>query len=382
MTARGRHLGRDALLGALALLTTAALAACGSEAQPSSDSATRAKPGARVTAVTVAKLDQPIALVPRSGDPDLWVAERRGVVRRLAVGAGGKLTVTGSPALDISSQTTSDVERGLLDIVFSPDGKTLYASYTDTDGDTRVDAYRVNGTTVDRASRKVLLAEKQPFPNHNGGNLEIGPDGRLWFGFGDGGAADDPDNRAQNPQTPLGKIVRVNPRGGKPEIVVSGVRNPWRFAFDTDGSLVIGDVGQNKTEEIDWLKPDQIEGANLGWSGYEGTTPYRSEPGRRPADAIGPVYEYSHADGNCSVTGGFVYHGAKLPQLRGRFLFADYCKGDLFALAPSASGKPNTARATDLKINVTSPISFGQDADGEPFVLSQTGAVVRLAPAD
>ncbi|MBX3286224.1 MAG: PQQ-dependent sugar dehydrogenase, partial [Actinobacteria bacterium] len=314
---------------ALALL----LGACGSDGSdgPSPTSATQApstsagadpdEPDdggapAPIEGVEAAKLAEPTFLLVRPGDDHLWVAERAGTVRRLAVSDGGRtLTPVGDPVLDVSDDTTTDAERGLLGLAFSADGDTLFVSRTNADGNTRLEAYDTTDDGVDASSRRVLLEVDQPFPNHNGGNVVLGPDGKLWFGLGDGGAGDDPGNRAQDPDELLGKVLRIDPDGGDPEIVVSGVRNPWRFSFDTDGSLWIADVGQNAVEEVDRLPAGEIEGANLGWSGYEGSEPYLDGDGRRPDDPVMPVFEYRHEDGNCSITGGFVYHGTALAGL-------------------------------------------------------------------
>src|SRR5690606_5321819 len=154
-------------------------------------------------------------------------------------------------------------------------------------------------------SRRVLLSVEQPFPNHNGGHVVVTPDDTLWLGLGDGGSADDPENRAQDPDTLLGKLVRVDTTGGEDhEIVASGLRNPWRFSFDPDGTGWIADVGQNECAAINRISADELPGANFGWSGYEGTEPYLDGDGRRPADPVMPVLTYSHDDGNCSITGG------------------------------------------------------------------------------
>jgi glucose/arabinose dehydrogenase len=332
-----------------------------------------------VEGVVAATAAEPTLMLVRPGDDHLWVAERAGTVRRLAVSDGGRtLTPAGEAVLDLRDDTSTDGERGLLGLAFSEDGDTLFVSRTNTDGDTRLEAYDAVGDTVDASSRRVLLAVEQPFPNHNGGNVVLGPDGNLWLGLGDGGAGDDPDNRAQDPDDLLGKMVRIDPDGGEPEIVVLGLRNPWRFSFDTDGSLWIGDVGQGQIEEINRLPNGEIDGANLGWSGYEGSKPYLDGEGRRPADPVMPVFEYSHDGGNCSITGGFVYRGTAIDGLQGAYLFADYCAGQVRAIR---LGDEGTFEAEyDLGVSVDGPVSFTADAEGEPYVLSAAGAIVRLAP--
>ena len=392
----GRHLGRPprrTIALAAVVAVAVVLAGCSkgsSDAGPATPSSVVQKPPttpadgtstpAKILGRSAISLKEPTAMVVRPGDPDLWVAERAGTVHRLAVSDGGRtLKTDGGAVLDISSDTTVDAERGLLGLAFSPDGDTLFVSHTDHDGNTRLASYAVKGDTVDASSRKVLLAVDQPYPNHNGGNVVWGPDQKLWFGLGDGGAADDPGNRAQNPKVLLGKVLRLDPTGGTPRIAITGVRNPWRFSFDTDGSLWIGDVGQNHIEEIDHLPEGHITGTNLGWSGYEGTQPYLDGAGRRPGDPVMPVFEYTHDDGNCSITGGFVYRGKALKGLDGAYLFADYCAGTVRAIRLDGKGK--LAAEYDLGVPVSGPVSFTADANGEPYVLSDAGDVVRLVPA-
>ncbi|MGN6695872.1 MAG: PQQ-dependent sugar dehydrogenase, partial [Aquihabitans sp.] len=291
---------------------------------------------------------------------------------------GTELTPAGDYVLDISDQTTTEAERGLLGMAFSPDGGRLYLSSTDLDGNTRIVSYEMSGDEVETSTRTVVFSQDQPFPNHNGGHIVFGPDAQLWLGLGDGGSADDPDNHAQDPKSDLGKMLRIDPQTNQAQIVISGLRNPWRFSFDTDDSLWIGDVGQNHVEEVDHLPKDDIDGANLGWSGYEGSEPYLDGDGRRPADPVPPVFEYTHDDGNCSITGGFVYRGKAIPALEGAYLFADYCAGRLRAVRLHDDGSLD--QELDLGVDIDHPVSFTADADGEPYVLSQDGNIVRLLP--
>lgn len=400
-TAPRPHLRRRAAVLLVAGLSATWLAACGDDGddagsgsgtatsapQTTADGEGTTTSGAapepaelRVQGIVAATGSQPIVLVTRPGDEGhVWVAERVGTVQRYAVADdGASLEPVGDLAIDISDRVTTDVERGLLGMAFSPDGDTLYLSYSDPQGDTAVEAFPMDGdVALDEPTS--LFAIEQPYPNHNGGGIAIGPDGALWLGLGDGGASDDPENRAQDPSTELGKMVRIDVETGDSEIVVSGVRNPWRWAFDTDGSLWIADVGQDTTEEITRLAADDIEGANLGWSGYEGSAPYLDGDGRRPDDAIPPTFEYGREGGNCSVTGGFVYRGSAIPALEGAFLFADFCAGRVRAITVDEDGA--FAGELDLEIDVQQPISFGADEDGEPFVLSAGGDIVRIAPA-
>jgi glucose/arabinose dehydrogenase len=335
---------------------------------------------ARVTATRVAEADNPTALVARPGTDDLYVAERSGTIRRLHVADDGTGTLGDQPVLDLTGQTTTDSERGLLGVAFSKDGKTLFASYTNREGDTRIDAYAMHGDTAEVSSRRQLLAVDQPFSNHNGGDIVLGPDGKLWLGLGDGGAAGDPGNRAQDPTNPLGKLLRLDPNGDgsqRPDIWAIGLRNPWRFSFDrTTHDLWIGDVGQDAWEEIDFLPAATKPGTNLGWSGYEGTHVYDRD--RVTDGTLPPVHEMSHQDGWCAVTGGVVYRGTRIPDLRGAYLFGDYCKAGLHALT-LAGGKVTLER--DLGVDVASLVSIDEDAKGEVYLLSLDGAISRLDPA-
>jgi glucose/arabinose dehydrogenase len=339
-----------------------------------------------VTATEVAVLDEPIMLLPRPGDDHVWVAERAGLVRRLKVDDDGSLTPAGEPVLDLTDQTTTDMERGLLGLAFSADGATLYVSHTDPDGTSIVAAYDVadsdDGPTVDAGSRQVLLTQEQPYPNHNGGHLLLDGDGQLWFGLGDGGAADDPENNAQDPDTLLGKLLRIDLTGDEEhEIVALGLRNPWRFAIDSQDQVMwIADVGQNAIEEVNRTPLADLDGANFGWSGYEGAEPYLDGDGRRPADPVMPVFTYRHDGdpGGCSVTGGVVYRGTELPGLDGAYLISDYCGGWVQALLTDDQG---AVTAVDLGLDVPGPVSFGSDADGHVYVLSAEGPVLRIDPA-
>jgi glucose/arabinose dehydrogenase len=343
-----------------------------------------------LTAVTLAarpvvELDAPIAMAVRPGDDALYVAERAGRVVRVVDGAGEATAV-----LDISGSTTSDAERGLLGLAFSPDGGTLYVSYTDLAGDSRLDAYELDGTDARSDSRRALLSVEQPFSNHNGGHVVTGPDGLLYLGLGDGGSADDPLGNGQDKSTLLGGVLRIDPTpsddapytvpadnpfvngDGRDELWVYGLRNPWRFSFDADSDDVwIGDVGQGTVEEIDRLPFDEAAGANLGWNAFEGT---RQFSGTAAPDAVPPVFEYPH-DGRCSVTGGHVYRGDEIPALYGAYVYGDFCDGVVRAIVVD-DGTVVQQRALDVQL--PSLVSFGQDADLELYALSLDGTVFRL----
>ena len=347
-----------------------------------------------VTLTEVTEADTPMALVARTGTDTLYVAEREGRVRPLT---GGSL---GEPILDISDEVVTSVEQGLLDIEFSADGATLYLHYSVApDGDTRVISYPVSGDAVDTGGRRELLAVEQPFDNHNGGDIEIGPDGYLYVALGDGGGGGDPEGNGQDTQALLGKILRIDPAAttgddygipadnpfadgaaGAPEVWVYGARNPWRIDFDdATGDLWVADVGQNAFEEIDLLPAADGagRGANLGWNEMEGAHPF--EGGSNPDGAVLPVFEYDRSEGGCSVTGGVVYRGSAIPGLVGAYLFTDYCDGRLRAIR-AAGGQTVDERTFD-DVSGNSLVSFGTDAAGEVYVLSLDGAVYRLDPA-
>ena len=343
----------------------------------------------RLRAVRVGQFTAPIALAVRAGDEALYVAEKGGVVKALRSGATDP-----TPVLDLSGQVSTGSEQGLLGLVFSPDGGRLYVDYTDTAGDSRVVEYAFSAGRADTSTRRELLLVQQPFANHNGGNLVFGPDGFLYIGLGDGGSAGDPQGNGQRLDTLLGKILRIDPRpdgntpyrippdnpfasqqGARPEIWAYGLRNPWRFTFDREtGALWIGDVGQNAIEEIDAVEASAGGGQNYGWNRLEGT---RRFAGSAPPGSVAPVHEYSHDGGNCSVTGGYVYRGTRIPALRGSYVFADYCKGELRALVPGGA----SLRSVTLGPTLDAVSSFGQDAQGELFVLSLAAGLHRLEAA-
>jgi glucose/arabinose dehydrogenase len=344
-----------------------------------------------LTLTEVASVEAPTALAARAGTDTLYVAERPGRVLPL-VGLE-----PGEPILDISERVVSDAEQGLLGITFSPDGTTLYASYSlAPDGHTRVDAYTMNGDGADPGSRRELLAVEQPYDNHNGGDIHIGPDGHLYIGLGDGGSGGDPLDHGQDTQTLLGSILRIDPtrpsggsqysipegnpfadgQDGAPETWLYGVRNPWRFSFDREtGDLWVADVGQNAFEEIDLLPAaaGSGAGANLGWNEMEGAHSF--EGGSNPDGAVLPVFEYDRSGGGCSVTGGVVYRGAAIPELTGAYLFTDYCVGQIRALR-ARDGQTVEERTFDAEAGAL--VSFGEDAAGEVYVLSLDGPIYRI----
>ncbi|HEY8216525.1 MAG TPA: PQQ-dependent sugar dehydrogenase [Acidimicrobiia bacterium] len=335
---------------------------------------------ARVRLARVGDASAPTALATRAGDPALYVAEQGGRVVALVDG-----TTARRPVLDIESRVTAGGEQGLLGLVFSPDGATMYVHYSGGRGETVVDQYDFRPSTggggiADTGSRRELLTVDQPQPNHNGGQLAFGPDGALYLGLGDGGAAGDqgpghaPEGNAQSPDTLLGKIVRIDPKSGNAKVLASGLRNPWRFSFDREtDDLWIGDVGQNAWEEIDRIPFADARGANFGWPLVEGTHSFRADSAR---ETIPPVFEIDHATGACAVIGGYVYRGSRIPALRGAYIYTDNCDGTLRALRLDDTG--GVAEHRDLGVTVSQPTSFGEDADGELYVLSGTDGVFRI----
>jgi glucose/arabinose dehydrogenase len=342
--------------------------------------------------------EQPLYVTQAPGDrSDLFVVEQTGRVEVITPKGTGS-----TPFLDLHDQVSCCGEQGLLSIAFAPDYERsgiVYADYTDRAGDTRVVEYRRSSTdplTVDPSSRRVVLRVPQPFPNHNGGLLMFGPDGLLYIGLGDGGSEGDPDRNGQDLGTLLGKILRIDPRpqggkpysipasnpfadqaGARPEIYSYGLRNPWRFSFDRlTGDLAIGDVGQNRFEEIDLVRRGQGSGANFGWSAFEGFARFNKD--QSAPNAVPPVLAYNHDQG-CSVTGGYVVRDPSLESLYGRYLYGDYCSGQLRSF-PAVPGK----RATDdrpLGLEIPSLTSFGEDDAGRIYATSQNGPVYRLDPA-
>jgi glucose/arabinose dehydrogenase len=377
----------------------------GSTAEAAADEATEAPPAEpwdelELSLVPVASLAEPTALAARPGSEDLWVLERSGrvrVVERTIESDTEQLKLLIEPVLDISDQVGTAGEGGLLGLAFSLDGGLLYLHYTDVDGDTVVSEVEVAETTADPASERVLLQVDQPFSNHNGGDLAIGPDGYLYIGLGDGGSADDPQGNGQNTATLLGTILRIDPapsggdqysipddnpfagsNEGRPEIWLWGARNPWRFSFDAaTGDLWIGDVGQNAIEEIDLLPASSGagQGANLGWNLMEGDEPFAGDP---PSDHVGPIHTYRHEDGRCSVTGGYVYRGSAVPGLEGVYLYADYCTGEVWGLAAAGGDGAVEVALLALDRRPGNVISFGEGPDGELYLLEGDGRVSRI----
>ena len=334
--------------------------------------------GAQYAFVEIAAgLRRPV-LLTHAGDERLFILEQHEQIR---IVQDGQLLET--PFLDVREIVNSNAnEQGLLGLAFHPDyaaNGQFFVNYTDDNGDTVITRYTVSSdpALADPASAEILLTIPQPFSNHNGGGLVFGPDGLLYIGMGDGGSSGDPQNNGQNPTALLGKMLRldVNALNAGPEIWALGLRNPWRFSFDrATGDLFIGDVGENKWEEVNYVPAPLESGLNFGWNWFEGSETYGSSTGD-PTGLIMPVAEYSHQEGGCSVTGGHVYRGDDLPELRGVYFFGDYCSGIIWSLARNETGE--WVRSVLMRSGF-SLSSFGEDVDGELYVVDHGGTIYRL----
>ncbi len=344
-------------------------------------------------------LSSPLYLTAPAGDPRLFIVEQEGRIRIVQAGQ-----LLAQPFLDIRDRVASGGEEGLLGLAFHPNYASngyFYVDYTHLNnaGDTLytlIERYTVGPApnSADSASHKLLLRIVQPYANHNGGLVMFGPDGMLYIGMGDGGSRGDPENRAQNPDSLLGKLLRIdvdhgdpyaipsgNPfatSGGAPEIWALGLRNPWRFAFDrAAGLLYIADVGQNLWEEVS-VAPAGQGGRNYGWRIMEGLHCFIPDP-CSSTGLVQPVVEYSHANG-CSIIGGFVYRGSRAPSLVGQYFYSDYCSGWMRSFS-YANGAVTGQTSWSLNVSLGNVLSFGEDSAGELYVLSAGGSVYRIAPA-
>jgi glucose/arabinose dehydrogenase len=345
---------------------------------------------AGVKLVEVARgLTRPVALVPVPGDVTrMYVVEQVGRIRVLANGALVK-----TPVLDIKKLVSKANEQGLLGLAFHPkfvQNRRLYVNYTDVDGNTHVTEYKLPVATPDRidpASARDVLVVPQPYANHNGGHVLFGPDGKLWIGLGDGGAANDPHKNGQNKEALLGKMLRLDVDASppaKPVIQLLGLRNPWRYTFDRKtGDLYIADVGQDVWEELDVLPAaDALTGGqNLGWNLMEGAHCFQARTCKRTGLTL-PVIDYDHKTTGCSITGGIVYRGAALPALAGAYFYSDFCTGIIRSLrwkAGAVTDHWDWRKAIDPDAKVTSVSHFAEDAAGELYLVSLDGKIWKLA---
>jgi glucose/arabinose dehydrogenase len=407
-----------AVFAVLALAAALGLAACGgsggsaertttatetaARVAPDSVGPAAARPGGGLALKMVGDFDHPTYVAGAPGYPRLlFVVEQPG---RVEVRNGGKRV--GRPFLDIRSLVGYDgAERGLLSIAFPPDyaeSGRFYVYFVNKGGSIEIDEFhRQSPTRAAPKSRRTVITIPHPTnANHNGGQMQfLGDD--LYFGTGDGGAGGDPPNNAQNKDVLLGKLLRIDPLpaegrpytvpasnpfvggGGRPEIYSYGLRNPFRFSFDSvtnpqEPRIVIGDVGQNEFEEIDYTTLAGARGANFGWDALEGFKTYEDEDSGTPdpGGTTKPIFAYPHSrDGSCSVIGGYVVADRSLPSLYKRYLYADYCEGQLRALTPHLRGASGDHK---LGVSVPSPTSFGEDDAHHLYVASQAGPVYRL----
>jgi glucose/arabinose dehydrogenase len=343
----------------------------------------------------VGEFDAPLYIAQPPGESrDLYVVEKGGRIIRVEDGSADR-----EPFLDLSDEVSTGSEQGLLSVGFAPDyersGK-FYVDFTDRAGDTRIQEFRRDPddpARADPSSRRELLRIEQPFESHNGGLLLFGSDDLLYVGTGDGGSAGDPMRNAQDLSSLLGKILRIDPArdGGRPygipasnpfvdepgargEVYAYGLRNPWRFSFDrVGGALSIGDVGQDSVEEVDLVSRSERRGANLGWSAFEGDERFNDD--QQAPGAIPPVLTYP-LDDACAVTGGYVVRDESLASLYGRYVYGDFCVGELRSFV----AEPGRRAEDDRPLGVTVPqlSSFGEDNRGRVYAVSLDGPVYRL----
>ncbi len=354
------------------------------------------------TELVVNGLQRPLYLTSPPGDDRLFVLEQRGLIRIVKDGS-----LLSEPFMDLSAVATDPSgysEQGLLGLTFDHDYAAngfFYVHYTDNDGDTVIERYKVdsgNPDIADPATAVTVVTQSQPYGNHNGGTIDFGPDGYLYFGFGDGGSGGDPGNRAQDPTTLLGKMIRIdvsslpytippdNPYAGsttlREEIWASGLRNPYRWSFDRDtGDLWIGDVGQQKWEEVDFQSSASSGGENYGWRLMEGNHCY-NPPTDCGSDTLAlPIHEYGHTGGNCSITGGHVYRGTAIPELEGHYVFGDYCSARVWALEYDGQDVVQLIELTqfvngDGRVGALTAVS--EDDFGELYLIDGEGDIYRI----
>ncbi len=383
-------------MNSLLAVSVALLACTDSAAKTTSDASRQGVTSHSMTLEQVAEeFKSPVYLTAPTGDPRLFVVEQAGRIRIIKNGAA--LPV---PFLDIALRVKSGGEQGLLSVAFHPDYRRnglFFVNFTDRNGETRVERFKVsaNADVADPASTLLILKIDQPYGNHNGGLVMFGPDGMLYIGMGDGGSGGDPKGNGQSKNALLGKLLRINvsraepytiPVGnpyangvdGKAEIWAIGARNPWRFAFDgPTGLLYVADVGQNEIEEIDVL-PARKAGVNYGWNVMEGDACYHPSSGCNRAGLEIPVLTYKHLGSACSITGGYVYRGQKVPSIVGHYFYADYCAGWVRSFK-YANGAATDRREWKLSQSVGHIVSFGEDSSGEIYIVAENGKIFRIS---
>ncbi len=346
--------------------------------------------------VVATGLDRPVLATAPLGDPRVFIIEQHAA--RILIARDG--AVLSTPFLSLTDLVSTGNEQGLLGLAFAPDfaaSGVFYVNYTRRDGDTVIARYHRDAADpdhADAAGAELVLEVAQPFSNHNGGHLAFGPDGFLYIGLGDGGSAGDPRESGQDRDSLLGKMLRIDPSvtpyasppsnpfagaaPGRAEIWAFGLRNPWRYAFDrATGDLYIADVGQDSIEEIDFQPASSTGGENYGWNEYEGAQCY--DPPCQATGKVFPVHDYPRSDG-CSITGGYVYRGCRMPGHHGKYFFADYCDHWIRSLkiAGGAADEVTEWPTLDPGGRVS---SFGEDGNGELLIVDhQRGAVYRVVP--
>lgn len=329
---------------------------------------------AGVKLVVVARgLSSPVHVASPAGDPRLFVVEQAGRIRIIRDGR-----VMPRVWLDITDRVGSGGERGLLSVAFHPLFRTngrFFVNYTDRRGDTHVAEFHADpaAESADATSERQLLFISQPYSNHNGGHILFGPDGALYVGMGDGGAAGDPRGNAQNPNAQLGKLLKIDVTNRTSVTTwATGLRNPWRMAFDS-GLIYIADVGQGAWEEVNVARAAD-SGLNYGWRIMEGAHCFLAPVCRREGLVL-PVAEYDHSHG-CSITGGVVYRGRAIPGLVGHYLYSDYCEGWLRSFRyVNGAATEHRSWAIGGAGNVA---SFGEDSSGEVYVVDHNGTIYKL----
>ncbi len=319
--------------------------------------------------------DQPVYVAQPKSDPKrLYVVERAGRIVTLYRGKR-------STFIDIRNRVESGYdEQGLLSVAFDPSyprNHRFFVYYTNRNGDIEVDSFRsAGGRVVMPTRRRLLVIPHRANDNHDGGQLQFGPDGALYAGTGDGGSGGDPPNNSQNLSRKLGKLLRYS--GGKWRVAAYGLRNPWRFSFDrTNGDLYIGDVGQDEWEEVDYRPRATIATlTNYGWSAYEGNARYKPSRLVHRGTLVGPVTVYHHGSNGCSITGGYVYRGRAVPAAIGRYFYGDFCSGNVWSLRISDGKAVDNRR----EAQIGSLSSFGQGLNGDLYAVSLDGGLYRLAP--
>jgi glucose/arabinose dehydrogenase len=355
--------------------TPAPTTATGSPSSAATVTPSRPAASTKLALQSLGSFSSPVWVGPVPGDAEhLVLVEKTGKVLLLDTSFRTVGTV-----LDLTGSISTGNEQGVLSVAFDPSyasNHRLYVDYTEKGGDTRVVAYTVTGNRA--ASPQQLLAVDQPYTNHNGGLLLFDRTGKLLVGLGDGGSGGDPQNHAQDLGSDLGKILRLDPLTGtgaadnpyaqNRKVWAYGLRNPWRFSFDTNGDLYVGDVGQNEIEELDVVPLAQQRGANYGWSVYEGNARFKRDKDLQGSGRlVKPALTYTHASGGCSITGGEVYRGAALPELVGTYVFGDYSAGRLLGATRTATG---ISASRELGPRVDGLQAFGHDTRGELLVLS------------